>query len=219
RINEAVEDLEKSKGLNDNRSLFRSRLLLDQDQAVRGANLASMYRDDGMFDRSVQEAARAVNNDYGNYSAHLFLANSYDALRDPKLINLRYETPWFSELLLADLLMPVNGGNLSQNVSQQEYSKLFAADGLGMFSRTEYSTRGNWLQSASQYGVFGNSSYSLDAFYRSENGYRRNNGLEQVNLTARFKQQITEKDSIFLQIGYFNAETGDVAKYFYQTDT
>src|SRR6185436_14634362 len=84
RINEAVEDLEKSKELNDNRSVFRSRLMLDQDEAVRGANLASMYRDDGMFDRSVQEAARAVNYDYANYSAHLFLANSYDALRDPK---------------------------------------------------------------------------------------------------------------------------------------
>jgi outer membrane receptor protein involved in Fe transport len=171
-----------------------------------------------MFDRSVQEAARAVNDDYGNYSAHLFLANSYDALRDPKLINLRYETPWFSELLVADLLMPVNGGNLSQNISQQEYSKLFASDGLGFFSRTEYSSRGNWQQNASQYGVFGNSSYSLDAFYLGENGYRPNNDLEQINLSARFKQQITDKDSVFLQIGYFNSDSGDVAQYYYQTN-
>src|SRR5258708_3784306 len=171
-----------------------------------------------MADWSVREATKAVNSDYGNYSAHLFLANSYDALRDPKLINLRYETPWFSELLLADLLMPINGGNLSQNISQQEYSKLFASDGLGIFSRTEYSSRGNWLQSASQYGVFDNTSYSLDAFYRSENGYRINNDLEQLNLTARFKQQITEKDSVFFQIGYFNSDSGDVAQYFYQSN-
>src|SRR5262249_18307212 len=32
RLNEAVDNLEHSKDLNDNRSIFRSRLLLDQDQ-------------------------------------------------------------------------------------------------------------------------------------------------------------------------------------------
>jgi len=216
RINEAVGDLERSKELNDNRSIFRSRLLLDQDQAVRGANLAAIYRDAGLLDRSVQEAARAVDNDYGNYSAHLFLASSYDALRDPKLINLRYETPWFSELLVANLLAPVNGGNLSQTISQQEYSKLFASDGVGIFSSTEYSSRGDWLQSGSQYGVFGNNSYALDAFYRSENGFRPNNDLEQLNLAARFKQQLTDQDSIFFQVSYFDANSGDVAQYYDQ---
>ena len=38
-----------------------------------------MYQDDGMFDVAVREASRAVNYDYANYSAHLFLANSYYA--------------------------------------------------------------------------------------------------------------------------------------------
>jgi tetratricopeptide (TPR) repeat protein len=93
QINDAIRDLEKSEELNDNRSVYRSQLLLDQDRAVRSANLATTYRDAGMFDVSVNEAARAVNYDYANYSAHLFLANSYDELRDPNEINLRYETP------------------------------------------------------------------------------------------------------------------------------
>ena len=216
RINEAIDALERSKELNDNRSLFRSRLLLDQDQAVRGANLAAIYRDAGMYDRSVQEAARAVNYDYGNYSAHLFLANSFDALRDPKLINLRYETPWFSELLVSQLLAPVGAGNLSQNISQQEYSRLFASQGLGVFSQTEYFSSGDWIQNGSQYGLIGKSSYSIDASYRTEQGQRPNNDLEQLNLAARFKQQITEKDSLFFQISYFDSESGDVAQYYDQ---
>src|SRR5262249_36912347 len=42
RINEAVDDLEKSQDLNDNRSVYRSGLLLDQDRAVRSANLAAI---------------------------------------------------------------------------------------------------------------------------------------------------------------------------------
>jgi Flp pilus assembly protein TadD len=47
RINEAVRDLEKSQDLNNNRSVFRSQLLLDQDKAVRSANLARIYQDVG----------------------------------------------------------------------------------------------------------------------------------------------------------------------------
>src|SRR5205823_10086158 len=91
RINEAVRELERSQQLNTNRQVYRSQLLLDQDRAVRGANLAGIYDDAGMIDVSVREAVRAVNTDYANYSAHLFLANSFDALRDPRQINLRYE--------------------------------------------------------------------------------------------------------------------------------
>ena len=67
RVNEGVRDLEKSKDLNDQRSLFRSRLLLDQDRAVRSANLAALYRDAGLEQFSLGEAGRAVAFDYGNY--------------------------------------------------------------------------------------------------------------------------------------------------------
>ncbi len=123
RVNEAVHDLEKSQELNDNRQVYRSQFLLDQDRAVRSANLAAIYQADGMEDVSLREAARGVDSDYSNASSHLFLANSYNALRDPNRINLRYETPWFNELLLSNLLSPVGGGPLSQFVSEQEVLK------------------------------------------------------------------------------------------------
>jgi tetratricopeptide (TPR) repeat protein len=218
RINQAIRDLEESKELNDNRSLFRSRELLDQDLAIRSANLASIYRDVGMFDSSVQEAARSVNYDYANYSAHLFLAESFDALRDPTRFNLRHETVWFNELLLANLLAPANAGVFSPNVSQQEYARLFQANHFGLFSETEYFSSGSWVQNASQYGIYGNMSYSLDAFYTFDNGQRPNNELEQLNLAARLRYQITEKDSVYAQVSYFNSRSGDVAQYYYQTN-
>src|SRR5262249_49137013 len=150
-----IGDLEQSKELNDNRRLFRSTLLLDQDRAVRNANLAVVYREAGMTDWSVREASRAVNSDYANYSAHLFLAGSYDALRDPRQINLRYETPWLSEYLLASLLAPVGAGALSQTISQQEYNQFFDQDALRLYSQTEYFSRGDWVQSGSVYGNTG----------------------------------------------------------------
>ncbi|MGA2241797.1 MAG: TonB-dependent receptor [Verrucomicrobiota bacterium] len=217
RINEAIRDLEKSKELNDNRSVFRSRMLLDQDEAVRGANLAGVYSDAGMEDVSVREATRAVNYDYANYSAHLFLANSYNQLRDPNQINLRYETPWLSEYLLGNLLAPVGAGTLSQTVSQQEYSKLFQHNGVGVASSTEYLSRGAWIQSGSQYGTFGDFGYAVDALYRSDNGQRPNNDQEQLTISTQLKWDITPQDSVFYQEIYYGASAGDLAQYYDQS--
>ena len=216
RVNEAIRDLEQSQALNDNRSVYRSRLLLDQDAAVRGANLAGIYQDAGMNDVSVREATRAVNYDYVNYSAHLFLANSYNQLRDPQQVNLRYETPWLSEYLLANLLSPVGAGTLSQTVSQQEYSKLFEHDRFGLVSSTEYYSRGAWVQSGSQYGNFGNFGYAVDTLYRSDPGQRPNNDQDQLTLSAQLKYDLTPQDSVFFQTIYYNASAGDLTQYYDQ---
>ena len=174
RYNEAIDDLEKSILLNDNRRVYRSQFLLDQDRGVRGTNLAAIYLNDGMREQSVREAVRSVNDDYSSAPAHLFLANSYNALRDPTRILLRYETAWFYEVLLSNLLPPVGGGPLSQFVSEQEYSKLFERDGLGLSSVTDYYGYGELRETASQYGTFGNVSYALDAEYQYNNGLRPN---------------------------------------------
>ncbi len=182
RINDAIRDLEKSQELNDNRSVYRSQLLLDQDRAVRSANLAAMYQDDGMDDVAVWEASRAVTYDYANYSAHLFLANSYSQLSDPNLINLRYETPAENEYLLANLLSPVVAGTMSPTISQQEYSPLFDRNRLGVASSTEYLSRGAWTESGAQFGTYENVSYAVEGFYHTDNGQQVNNDVEQRQL-------------------------------------
>ena len=214
KINQAIGDLQQSQARNDNRSVFRSKLLLDQDQAVRSANLAKIYQDDGMNDVSVNEASRAVSYDYANFSAHQFLADSYDALRDPNQINLRYETPWFSELLVSELLAPVGADNLSQYISQQEYSSLFAHNHLGVSSSTEYRSDGAWHEEASQYGNIGNFGYAFDAEYRSQNGYRPNNDLQQTTYYLKAKEQLTPQDSLMVEAQDYQSEFGDVAQYY-----
>ncbi|HRI14183.1 MAG TPA: tetratricopeptide repeat protein [Verrucomicrobiota bacterium] len=218
RINAAVRDLEASQALNDNRSVYRSGLLLDQDQAVRGANLAAIYRDAGMLDVGVREASRAVSYDYANASAHLFLANSYDALRDPRGITLRYETPWQNELLLANLLAPAAAGAFSQNVSQQDYSRLFERDHAGVFSQTAYLGNGDWLESFSQYGIFGDSSYAVDVNYLNLEGWRPNEEEQNLSVTAKFKQQITPKDNLFFEMIYSQVDSGDLIQYYDPAD-
>ena len=154
---------------------------------MRSTNLAAIYLNDGMVDVSVREAIRAVDSDYASASAHLFLSNSLNALRDPRRILLRYETAWFNELLLSHLLSPVGGGSLSQFVSQQEYSKLFESDGLGISGRADYYGYGELRQTGSQYGTFGNVSYALDEEYLYTNGIRPNNEISRLESSASFK--------------------------------
>lgn len=214
RINEAIRELEKSQDLNDNQVLFRSQLLLDQDRAVRSANLAAVYRDAGMEDVSLREAGKAVNADYASAASHLFLANSYDLTRDPKLFNLRYEAPARREWLIGTLLAPVGASSLSRNMSYQDYVRLFEQDGFGLSGAAEYRSHGEWTQNATQYGREGAFAYALDDSYRTDRGQRANNDQEQLQLTGQFKYELTPQDNVLLFVEYFRQESGDVAQYY-----
>jgi Flp pilus assembly protein TadD len=218
QINDAIRDLEKSQSLNDNRSVYRSRLLLDQDNAVRAADLAGIYGDAGFSDVSLREAGRAVSYDYANYSAHLFLANSYDQLRDPNWSNLRYETPAVSEFAIAQLLAPASAGVLSSATAQQPYTKLFDQNRVGVTSDTTYLSRGAWMESGSQFGTYDNFSYSFDADYLTDNGQRVNNDNEQRSLSLTLKDQITPQDSVFATVQQVKIRSGDVNEYYDQAD-
>jgi len=218
RINTAIDDLHQSRRLNDQRAIFRSRLGLDQDRAVRSANLAQLYRDAGFPDIALREASHALDADYANAAAHLFLANSYDLRRDPRRVHLRYETPWYSAFLLANLLAPVGAGSLSQTVANQEYSRLLQRDRLGFASSTSWTSNGDWLQRAAQFGQEGNLAYSLDALYASRSGERSNHDSEELALSATVKVQAGTSDDLLIQTAYFDAESGDLLRRYDPSD-
>ncbi len=218
RINEAVADLEESVRLNHNRRVYRSAFLLDQDLAVRSSSLANLYQSAGLTEVSLREAVRAVSSDYGNYSGHLFLSESYDALRDPTRFNLRYETPWFSEWLLATLLSPVGGTPLAQHISQEEYVRFFNRDRLGLVSQTEYRSDGIVREVASQYGHYRNVGYAVDLDYQYNQGVRPNNQLDRLELYGTIKYQLTEQDSLLFLTEIQNYHSGDNFQYYRQTE-
>jgi Tfp pilus assembly protein PilF len=210
-VNDAIRDLDHAEDLARNRAIYRSRLLLDQDRAVAAANQAIAFRDAGLLDVGVQSASRAIATDYANTSAHQFLADSYAS---SDRIDLRYETPRVSEYLVANLLAPVGGGILSSSLSQQEYSKLFERDGLGMYSETDYLSRGAWTQVGGVQGTFGNSSFLAEAFYNSDPGFVPNNDLEQESYSLQFKQQVGARDTFYAQALYSDLTSGDLAQYY-----
>ena len=81
---EALQDMQKAIELNDNRLVYRSRLLLDSDLAARSASLARIYTDLGFQQLALVEGWKSVNTDPSNFSAHRFLADSYSALTTPR---------------------------------------------------------------------------------------------------------------------------------------
>lgn len=218
QINGAIRDLETSQQLNDNRSVYRSQLLLDQDQAVRSANLASIYGDAGMTDVARREAGRAVSYDYANYSAHLFLGSSYDQLRDPSWSNLRYETPANSEFAIANLLAPGSAGVLSSMTAQQPYTKLFDQNRVGVVSDTTYLSRGTWMERGAQFGTYDNFSYSLEANYISDNGQRVNSDNERRALALTVKDQFTSQDTAFFTVQQVKMDSGNLNQSYQEPD-
>jgi tetratricopeptide (TPR) repeat protein len=115
RYVDALDELNKSIELNDNRAVYRSRLLLDQDRATKNVNLAQVYWQLGFAPWGVYEALNSLNADITNPSAHLFLAGLYGNIPD------RLQAQG-SELLQYMLLAPVNRSLFS---SFNEYTVLF----------------------------------------------------------------------------------------------
>lgn len=218
QINDAVRDLERSVTLNDNRSIFRSRLQLDRDRATRSADLAAIYDAAGMTEVSERAASRAVEESYSDFSGHLFLADSLKNREDPQRVDLRLESARESELLIANLLAPPGGGNLSQNLSQQDHLRFFGQRPFGFSSLSQYGSGGDWNQSATAFGSVDGFSYALDGQYVSLNGQGPNSDLEDRQASATIKQQVTPSDSLYFQAGYFHGNSGDVARLYEPTN-
>ena len=214
RLNEAIRDLEKSSDLNDSLAAFRSRLLLDQDRAVRSANLAALYDDAGLPDVSRHTAAGAVAESYANFSGHLFLADSFASPGGANRFDLRFETARQSELLVANLLAPPGAGNLSQQLSQREHLQFFDQKPFGLSSLTEYRSNGDWHQATTVFGSLDGFSYALDENYEASNGQRANNDSELRQFALTLKQRVTPEDEVYFQIGHFKFEAGDVSSLY-----
>ena len=98
---EALQNMEKAIELNNNRLVYRSRLLLDSDLAARSAALGRIYTDLGFQQLGLVEGWKSVNTDPTNFSAHRLLADTYSDLP-------RHEIARVSELLQSQLLQPIN---------------------------------------------------------------------------------------------------------------
>lgn len=223
RPGDALVDLQKSIELNDNRAVYRSRLLLDQDLATRGADLAGIYRDLGFDQAAVVQGYKSVNTDPSNPSAHRFLSESFLGLP-------RFETASDSELLQSLLLQPLNINPPPPRLSRQvigvlplfepyrigfnEFSPLFASDGLGLLAdgfAGNFGTLGSTLLAN---GLYRNLSGSIGQFYSRTDGNHANGDLRRRITDLIFQPAVSDQASLLAEFRYSDFNAGDFQNRF-----
>jgi tetratricopeptide (TPR) repeat protein len=215
---EALHDVQKSIELNNNRAVYRSKLLLDQDLATRSVSLARIFDDLGFQQLALVEGWKSVNLDPTNYSAHRLLADSYSALPSS-------QTSQVSELLQSQLLQPLNNnpvqpllaGNTAilsgaspEQPTFNEYSQLFLGNRLQLLLSGVGGNLGILGDEVIISGLQGPMSYSVGQFHYETNGYRTNANLRQ-NIYDGFSQiSLTPQLNIQGEVRSYSSNSGDL---------
>ena len=220
---EALHDLQKAIELNDNRAVYRSRLLLDEDAAARSANVARTYDNLGFRERARLEAWKSSIFEPSNFSTHRFLADSYSTLP-------RHQAARVSELLQSQLLQPLNvtpiqpelaeadlailQGAGPSELSFNEFNPLFTRDGIALQANGivgSNDTFGDDLVLSSIKGPF---SGSIGQFHYETNGVRENDELDHDIYNAFGQLQITPDLTIQAELRRRRTQNGDLGDIF-----
>jgi tetratricopeptide (TPR) repeat protein len=220
---EALEDLQKSIELNDNRAVYRSSLMLDEDLAARSASLGPIYNDLGFQQLAVLEGWKSVNTDPANYSAHRFLADSYANLP-------RHGIARVSELLQSQLLQPINITPIQPSLAESslfilegagpsdpsfnEFNQLFLRNRLALQTSGVVGGNDSFGDELVQSGLWGRLSYSLGQFHYETDGFRKNNDQDQDIYNAFAQVALSYKTSIQAEYRYTDTEIGDLGLRF-----
>jgi Tfp pilus assembly protein PilF len=205
RPGEAFDDLQQSIALNDNRAVYRSRLLLDQDLASRNVGLGYIYRDLGFGELAALEGWNSLAIDPANSSAHRLLADSY--LSAPRLNAARQ-----SELLQAQLRQPLSLTPLQPQLTEDRLAILRGTGPAvpGFNELNALFVRDEWSVLAS--AVVGSNAtageqivvstlknrwlFSLAQLAYETDGVREDNGLEKGLFDAFAQVQITPSTAL-----------------------
>ncbi|MGH8556534.1 MAG: tetratricopeptide repeat protein [Methylococcales bacterium] len=216
---EALHDMQKAIELNDNRAVYRSSLLLDDDLAARSASLGRIYNDLGFQNRGLLEGWKSVNGDPSNYSAHRLLADNYAALP-------RHEIARVSELLQSQLLQPINltpiqphlgDKNLltlsalgTQRLSFNEFNPLFARNRAVLQASGVLGTNDTYGDEIVQSGLWNRFSYSLGQLHSRTKGFRENNDVGNNVYNAFAQITVSPELSLQTEYRYSNTRHGDL---------
>lgn len=195
----AVRDLEKSVELNENRAVYRSRFLLDQDRAVRNIDLARSYENLGLTSMARNRALLSLKDDPNNSAAHLFMANV--------LINEKDRTAASSsELLKHLLLMPANQNSFN---TFNDYTSFFERPRIQGRLEVEAGTQDRQRYNGVIWGSHENLAARQALTYESDAGFKDTNFKRNWDNMGFFKYQADWNQELLLFYQYREGRTGD----------
>jgi class 3 adenylate cyclase/CHASE2 domain-containing sensor protein/predicted Zn-dependent protease len=220
---EALHDIEESIALNDDRAPFRSRLLLDEDRAVRDVSLGRIYEDLGFERLGQNAAAEALAADPASSSAHRFLSDLRAGV--PQL-----EVARASELLQAQLLSPPTGNPVQPSlpftdldiverggpmrVTFDEFTPLFDRNGLRLTGTGLVGNDSTWADEVAASGLFGRTAFSAGQFHYETDGFRPNNELQHDIYDLFGQVQLTDRLGVQAEYRHRRTSHGDRALNF-----
>ncbi|RLT94471.1 FecR domain-containing protein [Ketobacter sp.] len=215
----AIEELEKSRQLNDERALYRSETLLQSDEASRSAVLARAYDEVGYDHEVLREGRRSLKKDPTNSDGHRLLADDY---RD----NSRYESARGSETLQSQLLQPLTAFPLQPQLSEtgisyvegtgpqkpgyNEFHSLFTRDGPYGAVNGFVGSDGTWADDLVGSFIAGPLAISLGQYHFESDGWRDNTSQEQDIYDAFVQWQATDKLSMQAEYRSLSWDFGDL---------
>jgi outer membrane receptor protein involved in Fe transport len=224
---EALHDFEEAIELNDNRAVYRSKLLLDSDLAARSASVARIYSDLGFQQCALVEGWKSVNTDPADFSGHRFLADTYAALP-------RHEIARVSELLQSQLLQPLNitpiqprlaesnlflisaGG--PADLSFNEFNPLFNRNRLGLQVSGMLGENSTLADEIVVSGLYNRASFSIGQYHNETDGFRDNAFLKDNIYDAFLQYNFSPQTSIQGEYRYRNTKNGDLRLRFFPDD-
>ena len=216
---EALRDIQKSIELNNNRAVYRSKFLLDRDEAARGSSLARIFENLGFERRAIMETAKSLSFDPANHSAHRFLSDTY--ANTP-----RHEIARVSELLQAQLLQPINVNPVQPHMAVADLNIITgtgpSAAGFNEFAPLMERNKSQVVASGlvGNQGTLGNevvlsklyerTSISLGQFHYETNGFRPNYGQNHNIYNAFIQHAFTSKFNVQVELRKRETQHGDL---------
>jgi len=224
---EALQDLQRAIELNDNRAVYRSRLLLDEDLAARSSALARVYSDLGFQQLALVEGWKSANTDPTSFSAHRFLADSYSLLP-------RHEIARVSELLQSQLLQPLNITPVQPRLAEpnlflisaqgpaavgfNEFNPLFTRDRITFQTSGLAAEHGTYAGEGVLSGIYDRASFSLGGYHFHTDGWRSNANQTDSIANAFVQLALTRQTSVQAEFRYRKTEEGDLQLNFFPGD-
>ena len=220
---EALQDLQKSIELNDNRAVYRSRLMLDEDLAARSASLGRIYNDLDFQHLALTEGYKSLGTDSTNYSAHRLLGDTYAA-------KPRHEIARVSELLQAQLFEPLSltpvlprlaesdssflEGTGPLDLSFYEFNPMFTRNRIALQATGIAGNNETWGDEITGSGVYDKVSASLGSFHYQTEGFRENNDYDKDIFDGFVQASLTHRTNLQAEYRYSEIEKGDRSQNF-----
>ncbi|MBT3027578.1 MAG: TonB-dependent receptor [Candidatus Thiodiazotropha sp. (ex Ctena orbiculata)] len=220
---EALHSQRQATELNSNRGVYRSRQLLDQDEAARNIASARIYTDLGFEKMAIADGAMALSQAPDNFSAHRFMAD-INATQPQRRLAVD------SELLQSKLLQPLNAHTLRPKLSDlqladgptrlsyNEFNPLFIQAGPSLLLDGFLAGNDTWGEDLIVSYLHNRFSISLGQFHYESDGFGETGRLEKDTLTAFAQFNVTPETMLQIELTEDDQENGYLNQHFFPAD-